>query len=399
MTDVEKSNDDVNKKPPDAPKPPIESSTGGELAKPYQENFTSFSSEKALGFSSFMIEDAQSGVSISAQGTKPIDSSNVLEALPSPNMDTENTFASKANEILEAAGTFKIPTEDQIAIGKNVYNKTDVMTQAGQTGKNRTVLDGSSELLKGFSKEELNHLKTLKEKIAKSDEVHYFGNVSSDYKKHMDHWWKTVPESTKQMMKAHKIHVVVAENTNQIYPNADKMLARGHGQDSIATTGGMYSPHIGAVVMVENTAASPNMQKSNEIAKQVGTEKHGLTQWEVVRKAWHELGHALDYEAANHLARSPEFNNAFNAGLARLTPLDRKNWTYFVSSKPVEGNSHLNDGPNEELLADMFILANVPTDKGYPKPYDSEFRMFTVFKEVADLMKAKQLIPKEDPTN
>lgn len=425
MTDVEKTNDDPNKKQTRSQETPVESSTGGTLAKSHGESFTSFS-HNTLAVSEFSIEDTARGVSVTAQGVKPAKDSSKPNETSTP--DSLDRFSAKANEIMEVAGTLKVPTADQIAIGGRVYDRSDVIAQGPTPNRvddrgvqiqprQLTEVQKAAEATR-LAAQDMAHLKALNEQIRKKgDMVQYLGNVSDGFKQKMDEWWKTVPDSYKNLMKEKGIHVVVAEYTTQVYPNANNILARGHHGDSIATTGGAFVPEIHSVLMVDKPVQSSVMQKSDQIRQNQGAMKLGLTQSEVSRKAWHELGHALDYDAFSHISRSPEYKKAFDAGIMRMNAKlikdlpenkgstdsspnpdyqvrDAKNFDYYLSREAHPARGHEEDKPHEEMLAELFSRAHYQKDL---RP--SDIRMLVVFKEVVDLLRAKHIMPLEsEPT-
>jgi len=237
------------------------------------------------------------------------------------------------------------------------------------------------------------HLKELKEKVQKGPPVQYMGNVSQGYREKIEKWWSTVPEPYKKLMERSKIHIVVVEDARQIYKDADKIPARGHHGDSLATTGGMFSPALDSVVMVEKNLETAGAKKAGEKWSAGGLTMHGHTEWEVVKKAWHELGHAFDHVTLKHLAHSKEFADAYQLGLNRLTDLDKRNWDYFLSKEQSPAKGHEMDKPHEEMLAEIFALAHVPQDK----LFGSELRMLAVFEEVVELMRSKKIMPPANP--
>src|SRR5205085_424737 len=154
-------------------------------------------------------------VSITAQkvnSTKEVSKSQSPESIAG-GPDSLEYFSAKADEIKDAAGTFKIPTDDQIAIGNTIYNKSDVIAQAGIAGsrtaddrgghvRSRVEAHGaptskSDHTFDGYSPAEVKHFKELKSQLEKGPTVQYLGKVSDSFKSHIEQWWSTVPETYK----------------------------------------------------------------------------------------------------------------------------------------------------------------------------------------------------------
>jgi hypothetical protein len=220
----------------------------------------------------------------------------------------------------------------------------------------------------------------LPEKTAEQvKQVEFKSGVSFDFKQSAKEWMQSLPADIVQKTNDAGIRIIFADNAKQVVPNADQMPARGHSNgETIAMQPGFYYPPLKAVVMVQHHDATPG-----EVRTRASNDAHGVSDFSFgsfnTRKAWHELGHALDYAALKHFTQSSkQFVDAYDKECS--TAQDSKfvaQWSYFAH----KGNA----GSREELFAEIFSL------KHNPRPDASQKAMLEHFDGIVKIMQAQKL--------
>jgi hypothetical protein len=119
-----------------------------------------------------------------------------------------------------------------------------------------------------------------------------------------------------------------------------------------------YDPTSHSLVFIENPEAKPNSQSQQEGAGanttknyQVGPDRE---------TAFHELGHALDYQFLNHLSQSTDFDDAFKLDNSKLTPMQRKNLGYYHDPDSSVPKAQQEMAAKEECMAQLFAALITP---------------------------------------
>lgn len=203
--------------------------------------------------------------------------------------------------------------------------------------------------------------------------------VSRDFADRVRDWWDSLPVPIRKLAHEGSIKVILADNAKQVMPDADKRQTRGHALGETYTMQpGFYYPEKNAVVIVQHHDPTPGSARAQELNARRGVMDLSASTFDKAI-AWHELGHALDYTALQHLSGSAEFKAAYDADCKMLPAGEQAMQRYYLQpqNKPAA---------REELFAELFWLGHKPN------LLDGERRKMSLFSNVVELMRKRQLI-------
>jgi hypothetical protein len=182
--------------------------------------------------------------------------------------------------------------------------------------------------------------------------------VSPQFKKGVDEWvHEKIPANIQQIMHDHHIGITIYENPSQMPKAAREMQARRHASgEKYSNLKMFYDPSSHSLVFVENPDPKPNSKPQQEGAGANTTYQVGPDR----ETAFHELGHALDYQFLNHISQSKEFDDAFKLDNGKLTPLQIKNLGYYHDADSSVPKAQQEMAAKEECMAQLFAALITP---------------------------------------
>jgi len=216
--------------------------------------------------------------------------------------------------------------------------------------------------------------------------------VSKPFKTSTEEWvHNKIPRHIQQLMHDHDIGITIYANANQVPKNIREQHARRHPADeNYGNLNMFYDPSSHSLIFIENPDKLQGKQQ--QTGETVQNFQFGPNE----ETAFHELGHAMDYQVLNLLSHSKEFDDAFRTDRDKLTAAEKQSVSYFVKTDLTQPKRHQDDGAKEELLAQIFAALNTPP---YKRGTDSR-RVLSLFDDVVKvILKHKNQLLGDTPIN
>jgi hypothetical protein len=205
--------------------------------------------------------------------------------------------------------------------------------------------------------------------------------VSPSFKKGVEEWAHgKIPADVQQIMHDHHIGITIYENPSQMPKEMREMQARRHAAgEKYSNLKMFYDPSSHSLVFIENPDPKPNSRPQQEGAGANTTYQVGPDR----ETAFHELGHALDYQFLNHLSQSKEFDDAFKLDNGKLTPMQIKNLGYYHDADTSVPKAQQEMAAKEECMAQLFAALMTPKQM---RSVDSQ-RLMDAYPDVVNAMR------------